>query len=804
MPNILKVTWRNVRKDMLFSTINVFGLALGLSASFVIYLFVDRETSYDKFYTNQEDIYRLGAVYEIGESIDRFCNLSRPIGPAMKREYPEIVAQSRIAGYNGLYTHQAFFEYKDRRVRSGHVFHADSSFFDVFNRDFLPGSSNRPLSNPRSLVLSESMAANIFGDQMAIGQKLMLEGTTPVTVTAVFKDFEGETHLPYEAILSWDLGARPGEENVWIGWHVYTYLRLHAEAAPSRIMDQFDGFKKKYMQSTLDEFGAKVDLIMQPLADIHLTSNLNWEAYQNGNSDTVFVFLTVGLFLLVMAVINYINLATARAPVRAREVGIRKVMGSSKKLIVRQFLVESALTVFIAAFLGLLFSVILLPVVNGITGASPFVPLDIFGLPLVGYALAVVAVGLIAGLYPAFVMAQFPLTVFLRGQFSRSRGGVRLRKALVAFQFTISIGLIAATILVLRQLDFVQSRDLGFDKSNVMLITLGEQKNHERVEAFQSRILQNPNVLQAATTMNVPGIELNQTFFDIPQNGGDYNSIGGQFIEIGDDFIDLFGLEIKSGRNFIANSERDLVGSVLLNESAARAYGGPNGPLGMKIGNGTDSLGQRILYEVVGIVNDFHVGSLHSQVPPIVIFMQEGAGDYLVLKLAENAGSEEMNFVQDQWDRFMPSTPMTYAFLDQNFNVFYERDQRLFTLLMYMSVITLVINILGLLGIVAYSVVQKQKELSIRRVLGSTLKGLYRLLIKEYSWQIGLGFVMGAALSWYFLREWLANFYYHINWQGWEFLVALIAVASLSLVALVLISTRSLNRSPADVLRIER
>ncbi len=803
MYRFLKPAWRKFLKRPGYSIVNTVGLTLGLAFGFLIFSFVYHETSYDASYPDSESIYRIGGRYTISGNVDEFCNLSRPIGPAMKNDYSGIAAQTRIAGYNGLYVHKAFFDYNQKQVTSDHVFFADSTFFDVFQRDFLPGSHPNPLAAPLSIVLTEKLARKIFGEEDPINRQIELDGTTKVTVTGVIRELDFLTHLPYEALLSWDLGARPGEENVWIGWHVYTYLKLTPGFTAEDLKKGFPTFAEKYMKETTDQFGAEVELITQPIQSIHLNSDLTWEAYINHNINNVYILSAIGIFLLLIAVINYVNLTTARSAERVLEVGVRKTIGSSKTLLMRQFLSESIFVTLAASLLGLLIIALLLPSFNRLTGLNlSFTELVTFKGLLI-YLGSSILLGLIAGLYPSYFLSTTNSSVILNGRYLTSGKGVILRKALVTIQFTTSVAIIIATTIVLRQLNFIGSSDLGFDKENVMVVKVRNEASPESLKGLLAKLKANPGVVSGSVSASIPGVELNQTVFEVPNDAGVFTALGGQFMEIDGDFLQMIGMKIHKGRDFIYESEKDRNSSVLLNQAAVESFGWSGDPVGKKIGWGTDSLENRILYEVVGIVQDFHVGSMHSQIQPIAIFLSQESEKNLFVRLRESNMEETIRFVENEWAQFDQTYPIEYVFLDENYDEFYESDSNLFSFLTYISLVILFVSSLGLLGLVSFSVNVRKREISIRRVLGSSPGSIHNLLSREYILLLVLAFLVGGGASWYFLNQWLSNFHYRIGFQGWEFVLAFGCVTMLVFLILFSITRRVIQSNPSEALRME-
>ncbi len=803
MLRFLTPAWRKARKSPGYTIVNILGLTIGFSIGFLIFSYLRFETSYDRFYDDYEHIYRLGAEYNIGGNIDRFCNIARPVGPALKRDMADVAAQTRVLGYNGLNQHKAFFNVDDRQIKSDHVFVVDSSFFDVFEVSLLAGSSADPLSTPASIVLTESLAHRLFGSQSALNQTIELDGEIKVNVTGIIAKNSNPTHLPYEALLSWDLGARPGEENVWIGWHTYTYLKLEKNYSPENLKADFPAFAEKYMAETMTDFGANVELILQPLASIHLNSDLTWEAYPNNNLYNIYILSVVGLFLLLIAVINYVNLATARVTERSREVGIRKVLGSSRKALVIQFLTESVLVTISAALVGIVLVVMLFSAFQELASQTIGIAAVFNAINLVIYLITVLFIGVLAGLYPALYMSGIGSSAILKGKYLTSGKGILLRKILITVQFAASIGVIISSIIVVRQLDFISSSDLGFDKGNMMVISIKNDPSQSSIESLMARLNAHPAVLGTSVSASVPGQELNQTFFEIPDSQGEYNSMGGQFMEIENNFIRLIGMNILKGRDFIYSSSSERDRSLLLNESAAKSFGWSNDPIGKKIGWGTDSLGNRQLFEVVGMVEDFHVGSMHDQIPPIAIFLSFGDSQNLFVRLHEEQIGEGINFITSQWSHFDPKFPIEYNFLDQNFDDFYTTEAKLYQLLEYISIIILIISGMGLLGLVSFSVNIRKREISIRRVLGSEIKDIYLLLSKEYVIVIAVSFLLGGFAGWYFLDQWLSNFHYRVYFAGWEFLLALAGVVIVVFLVMSTVTIRATKENPSSVLRTD-
>lgn len=801
LKSIINYSFRKFKKQPGYSLLNLIGLAMGVGCTYLLFLYVSQETSFDKF-EGHESIYRLGSIYSIGGNVDRFSNAPRPVGPTLSRDFSHILTQTRIAGVNGLYTHQAYFEYDQQQVTSDQVFYADSTFFDVFPYQLTLGSSKTPLHQPKSLVLSEALATRIFGNENPIGKTVDLDGTNRLTVTGIFKAPDFHTHLPVEAIASWDIGERPGENERWIGWHVYTYLKFDSPQEEDAFNETFETLSTNYMLSDLERLDADIRPIIQPISSIHLNSDLSWEAYPNNQWENIYIFILVGAFLMLIAIINYVNLATARSGLRAKEIGIKKVMGSTRQQLLMSIILESLLTVLVAAFAGLLLIVLILTPFNQLAGVS-FHWQDLFLIKnLVVYLGIAFLIGLLAGSYPALQLSGLSGAKILRGNFQTSTRGVVLRKALVVVQFLVSIALIASTTVVMRQMNFVESQDLGFNQHNLMVVELPQQEG-KGIESFARELSSHSGIAGATLTSSVPGVELNLSFYEVPDADGNYYQQGIEFMEIDPYFLDVASMELVAGRNFLPGSEKDQTASLLLNETAVKEYGWDGHAVGKKISWGTDSLGNQNLFEVIGVVRDFHVGSFHTAIQPIAIFQNLEAPTHMLVRIKGPDITAPIEHITTQWREYDSKNPLEFTFLDQNYQKMYSAEQNIFSLLKSISFITLLLSGFGLLGLIAFSLQVRRREISIRRVLGSTSLQVNALLGKEYLIMLGIAFVVGSSISFFFLQDWLENFHYRVALQGWEFIIALFLVFLLVATLLIFVTRKTINQNPGTVLKSE-
>lgn len=798
----LKIAIRNLMHKKMYTAINIVGLAIGISCSFLIFLFIQSELSYDKHYANSENIYRMGVEYNIGGKVDRYCNMPRPIGHHLKANYPEVLEVTRVSGVNGLRTHKAVLTNDQKRITTNKIFAVDSTFFNVFATEFIYGNPEDALSDPHSIILTESFAKKMFGPVAPYQQTLRLDNTRDFTVRAVIKDIPGKTHLPYEALVPWEVEYRAGEEDVWYGWHVYTYALFPDGYNVIEFHDKFQGFFTEYMKETFDRSNGTAKLIMQPIQSIHLTSNLTWEPYTNGNINNIYIFSIVAIFLLIIACVNYMNLATARSEHRGREVGLRKTFGSNRSALVWQFIIESICISLCAALVALGLAEVLLPLFNSLL-VSP-VSIDLlhnlhYLLMLVGLALVI---GFISGLYPALYLSSFLPVKVLKGNFSKGNGGAILRKILMVFQFVISITLITGTIIVLQQMKFAKGKELGFAKENVMVITVQDSLVNRKLPYVSEQLLSNPNILGAATSYSLPGVELNHLTVSVENDEGEFDPVGCQFMRIDHDFADMMQFTFLQGRNFSRDTEKEMYAAALVNEAAVAKFGWHEKALerGLAFGRNQDGSINRI--NVVGVVKNFHVGSLHNAIQPIVLFLAPdgqqllpGKQKYLFLRLKGDSIVKTVTQIRQTWKTVDPANPLEYTFLESTFDNLYKTEEKLIKLFSYFSVITVFIACFGLLGLASYTAEQRTKEMGIRKVLGASTSHVAFVLSLEFIKWIAIANCLAWPIAYLVMRRWLQDFAYHITISWPAFAIAgTITVA----VALVTISYQTIKTAVSN------
>lgn len=803
LTHVLKTSSSHLRKNRSYTLLNIMGLSLGITCVFLISLYLRNETSYDQHFTNADKIYRLGVEYTFDDKVDQFANAPRPLAKTTHDEFPQVAAHARIVGVNGLFTHAALLKTEEGLIKTDQAFYADSTYFQVFEYDFVSGNQATALNNPNSIVVSDKLALRLFNSLDVLGKTLKIDNRLEVQITGVFRDSKQPTHLPIEALVSWVHEARPGENERWLGWHTYSYVRLKETAGIEELRAGLPSLYEKFMKPTFDQVGGTAKILTQPLTSIHLESDLQWEAYSNGNKTNVYVFITVAIFVVVLISINYTNLATAQALQRFREIGIRKILGSSRKLILLQLVADSFITSLIATLLSLLLIVTILPFFSEITHIE-LDALTVFGdtTSLLLLSSLWVVVSVVSGIYPAIYISQFQPQNAVQGQYTTGRAGATVRKVLVGIQFFIAIALLFATSTVIRQSGYVLSKDLGFDRENTMIVQVRDTTLQKRLESLKNEWLSISGINDAATTSSFPGEALVQVLLDIKEPDGSYNGTGVEFMEVSPEFPETLGMTLLAGRTFDRSMATDLSQSLMINEAAAKVLGGVEQALGRKFGVGTDSLGVPIDYEVIGVVKDFHTISLQASIQPVVISPTE-TNTAILLKMDSKQNQQVLTQLEAAWADLNSDFPFEYTFLDDSFISLHSKEADLQKLLTYFSVLIIFIACLGLIGLVSYTVRRKARELTIRKVIGSPDTALVRLVLNSQLPSIFIALIIAIPVAWYVMLQWLENFAYHTQLRWTQALLVALIITITALLTMSYHVLKATKVNPTKVLRHE-
>jgi putative ABC transport system permease protein len=803
--NLIKVAFRNIWKKKLFSFINIVGLSVGIACFFLIIINVLHESSYDKFQKDGDRIYRVALERIYPDNVIFYAIIPYSIGDAMTTDFPEVEKMTRIlANRNPI-----MLGYQEKSYEEKKILFVEPNFFEMFSISLIKGTPETIFATPNSMVMTEETALKYFGDEDPVG-KYITTPQGPALVSGICKNIPANSHMEFDFLVSLNLIGFQNRPN-YVSFSVHTYVMLQEGVPPGEVEAKMPGLVERYAAGPIQaqtglsfkEYvaaGNGYNYFFQPIRDIHLHSNLEAEIKANGNITYVYVLVAIAVFLIIIACINFMNLATARSASRAREVGIRKIVGSTKGLLIRQFLFESLLTSLISVSVAAVLVQLFLPVFNQLTQKQLEIqyfqdPFNIVFLLAIG-----LFVGLLAGLYPAFVLSSFRPVTVLKGRFTTSRSGTRMRNALVVLQFAISIICIAMTILVFRQMDFMQKKDLGFDKENTVVIERTFTLQN-RGEAFKQELRTLPGVANAAGSNTI--VSGGGYYGIMFQAGGDPEVKTTRGMNIDEDFIDTMGLEITQGRGF--SREFNETRNVIINESTIKEFGW-NEPVGMKIrylGDENEPVGE---YTIIGVVKDFHYNSLHSPINSFVLLglpQDQRILANLQFKIKPNNVGETLGAIEQKWKEFNPQEPMSYYFLDDKLDEMYGNEKTSGQIFSIFSLLAIVIACIGLFGLSAYMAELRTKEIGIRKVLGSTASKIVVLLSKDFAKLVALAFVIATPLAYFAMTRWLQNFAFRSPVQVWIFLLAGLVAVLIAQLTISFQALKAANTDPADALRFE-
>jgi len=758
--NFLKIAFRSLWRDKFFSLLNISGLSIGIACVLLIMTYVNYELSFDKHFDNSENIYRVVIEGRFNGRDFTGVDTPSPAGGTFREQIPGVLERLRFMNMGS-----SVVKYEDKVFNENRIILADETFFNVFSTRLIDGNADEVLLNKNTMAISQSAAIKYFGDEDPIGKVLRIDNREEYEVRGIYEDFPDNSHFHFDMLLSFITQEDDYNAPVWLNQNWQTYLVLADNVTKEQIdlaMNEIAISKmapelKQFLDMTFEDFtnaGNTFNYFLQPLADIHLKSE-DYGGFEPGGDITyVYIFTAVALFILIIACINFMNLSTARSANRAKEVGIRKVMGSYRGQIIAQFIAESVLITFIAGLIGLGAATSIIPLFNDF--AERQMVLDFMAnLPLV-FAGSVL-IGFLAGLYPAFFLSAFSPAKVLKGNLSLGMKSGGLRKVLVTFQFFISILLIIATFSVLSQLNYIQNKKLGFQKDQVLVVHNAYMLRENR-EAFKNSMLQSTEVQNASYSSFLPTASSRSSTVFFPNAIMDQEKgVICQNWRMDFDYVDVFGLEMASGRFFSREFATDSA-AMVINETAARSMGITD-LSDASIGMYNDDATALVKYKVVGIVEDFHFETLRDQIAPVIMRLGRSSG-YISMKLSSDNFQNSLARIENQWDELAPGQPFEYTFLDDRFTNMYEAESKLGDIFSIFAVLAILIACLGLFGLAAFTAEQKTKEVGIRKVLGASMSQLIYLMSKEVSILIMISFVVASALGYMGVNWWLQSFTY--------------------------------------------
>ncbi len=792
--NLIKISFRNILKDKSYSIINILGLTLGISCSLFLIFYVMDELSFDKFHEKGEDLYRV--VTEITEVDNQFtwAVAQTPFAPTAKKDYPEVKEYTRISGSGRM-----MFKKGGENIYEEEFVYADSSFFDLFTHKFIQGDSKTCLYEPNSVVITKDIAIKYFDRADVVGESL--EGEDLVyKVTGVIENLPKNSHISNtEGFISYSTLQGRRLEGSWGNFGVLTYLYTPGLSDPAFLEEKLQQIYDNYCAEIFEQYGITFKYQLQNVRDIHLHSKIGSEAETNGDIVYVYIFSAIAFFVLLIASINYMNLATAQSTKRAREVGIRKVMGSQKRQIIIQFLTESMIYSIFSLVISLVLVAAILPFYNNLLDKS--IDISVIWQTEILFILLgiVIFVGIISGAYPAFFLSSFKPVTILKTNSSNSNGGSLLRKVLVVIQFGISVTMIVSTWIVYDQLQFLTEKDLGFNKDHVVRIEMFNNEMRTNYPALRGELKKSNSVIEVGSATTSPGYGVGKNLINVEDDKGEMVERGIDLYGIDYDYLPALGFEIVEGRNFSREIPSDTSQAVIVTESMAERM------------NWDQAIGKRFQFgiseedpfvEVVGVIKDYHHRSLYDVIEPIMFYLRE-ENQIAHIKLSGNDISESLQEVETAWKTVFPNRPLEYNFLDQEFEEQYQNDQRRGQIFSIFSIITIIIACLGLLGLASFTTSQRTKEIGIRKVIGASVGNIVIMISKDFLVLIVISIIISIPAAYYFMKQWLQNFAYQVEISYLTFLLAAILALLITFITIGFHTIRAALANPVNALREE-
>lgn len=774
--NYVKVALRTLLKNKAYSAINIIGLALGLMVSIIVFLYVKDETSYEKHVNDYQRIYRFGIKANMmGMNIDAPVSCS-PMANSLRTEFPEVITAARIRPID----QEILLAYEqEKKIYIEEGTRADSLFFTVFNYEFVHGDPETALKEDNAIVLTEETAQKFFDSENPMGKVIRYDDRSDYIVRGVVKEPNGKSHFHFNFFIS-----NNGIRNQWSSNNNYTYVKLQEGTNPddflAKAAETFMGYMgpevEQFIQMPIEDFmaeGNSFEYEMHPIESIHLHSAREWEIEQNGDAIYVYAFIAIAFLVLLIAGINFMNLSTARSSKRAKEVGIRKVSGASRGMLISQFLIESVIQSIMALFIAFIMVEFFLPGFNQVMDTD----LELLGdgfMATLGFALIVTLIyGLFSGSYPALFLSGFQPIKILKGDLSKTKEGALFRKSLVVVQFAASIILIIGMSIIFLQISFMQNKDLGFEGDQVLIAPIQTDKMEASFDDYVSEFEQIPNVLHVARSTYLPGQSANQNMYNV-ENTEDHLPLWN--LEVDYNFIETLGLELVEGETFRKELDTDSITRYILNETAIEKYG-LSDPLNKRLGfPGENNYGP-----IIGVVKDFHIEGFNMEIKPMVLSTRNRLF-WASIKIAPENMSETIANIESTWSKFEPSHPFRYSFLNADFGELFEQQKNFGTMFLYLTILAIIISCMGLYGLAAFTAEQRTKEIGIRKVLGASIPQLMQMLSSDFLRLVLLANIIAWPASLLLARNWLSGFSYQIDMPWMPFVMAAMIALTIALI----------------------
>lgn len=793
LKNYFKIAVRNIFRNKAYSAINIAGLTLGITCASLLFMYVIDELNFDGMHPLKDRICRIVEADRSGDNIRYYGQTTPPAGPALVEDFNEVASYTRLLKFGGHIN----FSIGDTKYGERSYYIADTALFSVFNFKFASGDPNTALSQPFSAVIDEDWASALFGREDPINKELIIDGDA-YTIKGVIKKLPANSHLQFKILLSYPPMQDRVKEylNDWSSYGAYTYVLLKEGADVNKLSQKIPDFIARHFKPEDNR-----DFYFQPLMDIHFNSKsieFGTDAAK-GQRAYVYIFIVIGIFMLLIACINYMNLATAKSLHRGKEIGIRKVSGAARYQLIFQFLGESTLIAFISFALAIGLVDLVLPYFNELTDKQFVLNASTFGSVFGLLFIITSVIGLLSGTYPALMLSRLKPAVIVKGNLGGGKGSGALRKALVVTQFTLSIIMIVATIIVSNQMSYIRNMPLGFNKDQLMVIDINNGQVRQRFEAMKAEFLKSPYIKKVAVSSRVPGEwkNLAQVYVKVPQSGR-ADSLRSNFIGFDADMLNVYDIQLKEGKNFSGDIKADSL-KVLINETAAKVLE-LNDPVGkyLEMGGG--------LYQISGVVKNFNFQSLHNEIGPVILGFRENAFqsiDYFSLKFDPDHTQEAVADATKVHNSFDNNTPIEYHFLDQQWELFYKNDRRAGNIFTIGAGITIFIACLGLFGLASFIIQKRTKEIGVRKVLGASIIDLFILLSRTFVLQVLIAFIIAVPISWYVMSDWLDTFAFKFDLGPAEFLTGGAAALAIALVSVSYRVLKAATLNPATTLKDE-
>lgn len=789
LKNLLKTTLRYIRKHPGYSLLNVLGLTLGITSALFLIIYVSDELSYDRYHEKAERIYRVSS--KITETDDQFTWIVAqiPFGPQVARDYPEVESFTRFINMP-----RAAYKFEDKEYIEENFFYADSTVFDIFTYKVIRGEVKSAVKDPKKIVLTETAAGRYFGDSDPVG-KVLTSGENTYEVTGVIEDVPSNSHFRFEA-----LAARnnlPKELGNWGNFGVFTYLLLPGGLDVKAFETKIQGMYEAHMKSIFGPLNINIEYILEPIRKIHLYSTNAAEPEPTGSISYVYIFAIVAVFLVLIAAMNYMNLATARSTQRAREVGLRKVVGSRRSLLIMQFLSESVLLTLISLIISIILLLVLLPRFNTLAGKSFDIGILLSPAVLISVFLVIVVSGIIGGSYPAFFLSRFSPVTVLKGEITQGSAGALFRKILVIIQFTISVAMIVCTMVVFRQLNFLKEKDQGFNQENVLSLQLNNQQMINKYPVLKQLLLKNEDIKYVTSTNTPMGEGSGKVIFNMETDQG-MAQRGINFAVVDHDFIDALEIKIVEGRDFQLDMPSDTLTGVVVNETLVKRMGWSD-PIGKRAEVGDEST---VRARVIGVMADYHQTGMYNEIESLLLVYRE-RNNIVYVKLSGNNTEQTLSFIENTWKEVFPDQPYSYTFLKERFNRQFEADEKRGLIFTMFTILAILIACMGLFGLASYMVEQRTKEVGIRKVFGASEGVVVRLISRDFLLLVGISIVIALPVAFYFMSNWLENYVYRTNISIPLLILAALLTIGITFITISYKAYQAAVTNPASSIRTE-